>query len=117
MLDLRNRHAIVEQMIKDGRTHLVVVVGLGFDVFDLRADGSATVAGSAVFGGGEMKEQDGRVGDGADGALVASLAAPESAAVRAGRFLGSVAAVGVKDLGSGWGSVAWAWGKCTTVMG
>jgi hypothetical protein len=47
-----------------------------------------------------MKEEDGLVGDRADQPLVEVFASPESAAVRAGRSLGGVATVSMKDLGS-----------------
>ena len=103
LLDLLDGHAIVEDSIEDGLADLVVVVGLGFDVLDLGAERSAAVAGGTIFGGGDMKEEDGLVGDGADGAVVESLAWREPgrpATVRAGSFLGGMAAVGVKDLGA-----------------
>lgn len=99
VVDLLDGHAIVEDTIEDGLAHLVVVVGLGLDALDLGAEGGRAVAAGTIFGGGDVQEEDGLVGDGADGAVVEVLASAELATVRAGSFLGGMAAVGVKDRG------------------
>jgi hypothetical protein len=100
LLDLLDAHAIIEDAVEDGLADLVVVMGLGRDALDLGAEGGAAVAGSPVFGGGDMEEEDGLVGEGANGAFVEVLASAESSTARAGSLLGGVAAVEVVDLGS-----------------
>ena len=100
LLDLAETHAIVEDTIEDRLADLVIVVGLGRDAFPRGAEGGAAVAGGPVFGGGDMNNEDGLVGDGANAAFVEVPASAELSALRAGGLLGCVPSVGVQDLGS-----------------
>jgi hypothetical protein len=105
VLDLLDGHAVIEEPIEDGLADLVVVVGLGLDALNLSTEGGAAVAGGAILSGGDMKDEDGLVGDGSDSALVgAAFASSPLAAVRAGSVPGSVAAVDVNDLGARFGA-------------
>src|SRR5262249_39352988 len=79
--DAFDTQVVLQEAVEDGFADGIAILGLGFDAFDLGAEGSATSAAGAVFGGGDVQEQDGAVGEAADGTGVGGLAAAARATV------------------------------------
>jgi len=88
---------VVEETVEDGVADLIGILGLGSDAGGLGAEGLTAGAGGALLGGGEVDDDDGLVGEAADGPVTELLAASGGAAAGARSGRGGVAAVLVAE--------------------
>jgi hypothetical protein len=89
---------VEEEAVEDGLANLIGVARIGFDAVDLGPEGGTTVAGGFVFGGRQMDDDDGMIGNTAERSLMEAFAAAAASAMGTRGSFGSMAAKAMDGL-------------------
>jgi hypothetical protein len=85
-------HVVEQETVEDGLANLIGEVGMGFDAIDVGAEGGTTVARGFLFGGRDVDDDDGVIGNAADRSLMEAFAVAAAAALGTrGSFRGMAA--------------------------
>ena len=99
-VDLFHVHVVEEEAVEDCFTDLIGVTGIGVDAVDLGSEGGTAVARGYIFRGGAVEDDDGVIGNAADGSLMEPFAVARPSAVGTRGSFGSIAPVEMDGLGA-----------------